>query len=82
MLAAVGKAEGEIAQAEQKFINSTKDTVLRPFYSFVDNDAKTIFKVIFLSITFYWETILMENIEMKTSSESEKQIQYTCSIRI
>ena len=45
MLAAVGKAEGEIAQAEQKFINSTKDTVLRPFYSFVDNDAKTIFKV-------------------------------------
>lgn len=44
VLAAVGKAEGEIAQAEQKFINSTKDTVLRPFYSFVDNDAKTIFK--------------------------------------
>ena len=52
MLAAVGKAEGEIAQAEQKFINSTKDTVLRPFYSFVDNDAKTIFKVEFFVNNF------------------------------
>lgn len=44
VLAAVGKSEGEIARSEQQFINSTKETVLRPFYSFLDNDAKTIFK--------------------------------------
>ena len=55
----MGKAEGEIAQAEQKFINSTKDTVLRPFYSFVDNDAKTIFKVFYKQL-FYWEEILIK----------------------
>ena len=41
----MAKTEGTIAQAEQQFINSTKESVLRPFYSFVDNDAKTIFKV-------------------------------------
>lgn len=45
VLSAVGKTEGAIAQSEQQFINSTKESVLRPFYSFVDNDAKTIFKV-------------------------------------
>jgi len=44
VLSAVGKTEGAIAQSEQQFINSTKESVLRPFYSFVDNDAKTIFK--------------------------------------
>lgn len=44
VLAAIGKSEGEIASAEQDFVNHTKDSVLRPFYSFLENDAKTIFK--------------------------------------
>jgi len=33
-----------MASDEKTFINTSRDCIIRPFYSFLENDAKTIFK--------------------------------------
>ena len=44
VIAAVGKGETSIAAEEKKFVALSKECVCRPFRSFIENDAKTIFK--------------------------------------
>lgn len=44
VIAAVGKGEMSIAAEEKKFVALSKECVCRPFRSFIENDAKTIFK--------------------------------------
>ena len=45
VLGAVGDCELNFAKAEDTFIHNTKESTIRPFSSFLENDAKTIFKV-------------------------------------
>lgn len=44
VLGAVGDCELNFAKAEDTFIHNTKESTIRPFSSFLENDAKTIFK--------------------------------------
>jgi len=44
VLGAIGQSQLEIAKSETTFVNDTKEAVLRPFHSFLENDCKTIFK--------------------------------------
>ena len=43
-MSAIGDTETQIATEEKKFIYTTKDSICRPFHSFLENDAKTIFR--------------------------------------
>lgn len=44
ILSAAGSTQSQIAVDEKTFINTSRDCICRPFYSFLENDAKTIFK--------------------------------------
>ena len=40
----MGTTETEIANDEKNFVYTTRNNVVRQFHSFIENDAKTIFK--------------------------------------
>lgn len=44
VLGAMGTTETEIANDEKNFVYTTRNNVVRQFHSFIENDAKTIFK--------------------------------------